>query len=467
MRLVNPIDQLFLRLEGRNQPMHVGGLQLFALPDDAGPDYIRQLVERARRLDAVQAPFDQCLKYRFGQPFWVTDEQFDMEYHVRHLALPAPGAIRDLLALVSMQHGALLDRARPMWEMTVIEGVTDNRFAVYTKFHHALMDGMSAMRVIRRFLNLSADSESFHVPWQLPEHGDRQAASPLGVGWQAVRRGWKHTSALPVAATVLYQAWRDAGSDPDFTGPAQAPQSILNRRVSGSRRFAAQSYSLARIRRTAQAFDATINDVVLAMCSSALRRYLIEQEALPREPLIAMLPLSLHDPDNEQAGNRIGVIYANLATDMADPADRLAAIQRSVDYWKRRYRHLSAEQIMAVVAAMSAPAGLNLLTGLAPRYQSFNVVISNVPGPSEARYFGDAEMLGMYPVSIVLDGQALNISLTSYRDSLEFGLIACRKTLPSMQNLLQYLADALDELEEGNTEPCVQSANRGSITDGD
>lgn len=449
MRPVNPIDQIFLRLERRNQPMHVGGLQLFALPADAGPDYVRRLVERARCTDDVQAPFNKRLKYRLGQPFWADDDQFDMEYHIRHLALPSPGAIRDLLALVSVQHGALLDRSRPMWEITVIEGVADGRFAVYTKFHHALMDGISAMRVMRRFLNIEPDAEGFHVPWQLPDADGRAKTSPLATGWRAVQAGWRQTAALPGAIGALYQAWRDAGQDPDFTGPGQAPPSILNRRVSGSRRFAAQGYSLSRIRRIAESFDATINDVVLAMCASALRRYLMDLDALPREPLIAMLPLSLHDADAQGTGNKIGLIFANLATHIADPVDRLQTIQRSVDYWKRRYKSLSAEQIMAVVATLSAPAGLNLLSGIAPRRQSFNVVISNVPGPRDTLYFGDAEMLGMYPVSIVLDGQALNISLASYKDSLEFGLIACRKSVPSMQNLLKYLADALDELDGG------------------
>lgn len=446
MSFVDPVSQIFLRLERRNQPMHVGGLQLFALPDDASSDYVHRLVDRARAQNALQPPFDKRLKYRFGQPFWIDDQDFDMEYHVRHLALPAPGTIRDLLALVSMLHGALLDRARPLWEIYVIEGVTDNRFAIYTKFHHSMMDGVSAMRMLRRFLSTEADATDFRVPWQLPPQSSARPR-PWSAGLAMLQSGYRQAAALPAAARSLYDAWQDARHDPDFTGPAQAPACMLNHEVSGSRRFAAQGYSLPRIRAIAETYGATINDVVLAMCSSALRRYLIEHDALPRDPLISLLPVSLHDDGTTTVGNRVGLIYANLATDVADPAERLAAIKRSVDYWKRRYQRMSAEQIMAVVAALSAPAGLNLLSGAAPRRQSFNVVISNVPGPDEPLYFGDAEMLGMYPMSIVLDGQALNISLVSYHDMLEFGLIACRRSLPSMQNLLKYLADALDELE--------------------
>ncbi|KEZ78761.1 WS/DGAT/MGAT family O-acyltransferase [Salinisphaera hydrothermalis] len=445
MSIVDPISQIFLRLERRNQPMHIGGLQLFSVPENAPADYVHQLVDRARAQNAVQPPFDKRLKYRFGQPFWIEDQDFDMEYHVRHLALPEPGAIRDLLALVSMLHGALLDRARPLWEVYFIEGVTDNRFAVYTKFHHSMMDGISAMRVLRRFLSIDPGTEHFRVPWQLPPRPSSRSHA-WSAGLTMLQSSYRQAAALPAAARSLYDAWHDAHHDPDFTGPAQAPACILNRPVSGSRRFAAQGYSMTRIRDAADAYGTTVNDVVLAMCASALRRYLIDLDALPRAPLIAMLPVSLHD-DDDAAGNRIALIYANLATDIDDPVERLGAIKRSVDYWKRRYKRMSSEQIMAVVAAMSAPAGLNLLSGLVPSRQSFNVVISNVPGPDDTLYFGDAEMLGMYPMSIVLDGQALNISLVSYRDTLEFGLIACRRSLPSMQNLLKYLDDALDELE--------------------
>jgi len=465
MQLLNPIDQIFLRLERRNQPMHVGGLQLFALPDSAGESYVRDIVARARALDDIDTPFDRRLKYRFGQPFWVDDKNFDLEYHVRHLALPRPGAIRDLLALVSMLHGSLLDRSRPMWEVYVIEGVTGGRFAIYSKFHHALMDGVSAMRILRASLTARPEPGDMRVPWQLPASDKTQRRRPAQgwhSAWNAARASARQVAALPRAGHELIHAWQDARHNPDFTSIAQAPQSILNRRVSGSRRFAAQSYSLRRIKRIAARYDATVNDIVLAMCASALRAYLDEQDDLPAAPLVAMLPVSLHDADSS-AGNRIAMIFASLATDVADPVERLATIQRSVDHWKRRYRDMSAEQIMAFVAALSTPAGLNLLTGLAPRHQSFNVVISNVPGPRETLYFGDAEMLGMYPVSIVLDGQALNISLASYKDSLEFGLIACRNSVPSMQRLLQFLEDALDELEPADT---THDGSDGLVADG-
>ncbi|MBO9469956.1 wax ester/triacylglycerol synthase family O-acyltransferase [Endozoicomonas sp. G2_2] len=450
MRLLNPVDQIFLRLERRNQPMHVGGLQLFSLPENAGPDYVRELVATARGFSDVQPPFDRRLKYRFGQPFWVDDDSFDLEYHVRHLALPQPGAIRDLLALVSMLHGALLDRSRPMWETYIIEGVTGNRFAVYTKFHHSIMDGISAMRVMRRSLNNQPSPGGMLVPWALSSDGGDTPAARRAPPWRsalkAIGATGRQLAALPRVGHEVLQAWQDARHEPGFTAFKQAPSCMLNRRISGSRRFAAQSYSLSRIKRLAKHYDATVNDIVLAMCASALREYLIEQDALPGQPLIAMLPVSLHTADSG-TGNNVAMIFASLATDVADPVERLATIRQSVDHWKRRYEAMTSEQILGFTAALGTPAGVNLLTGIAPKHQSFNVVISNVPGPSETLYYGDATLEGMYPVSIVLDGQALNISMVSYQDSLEFGLIACRRSVPSMQHMLQFLADALDDLE--------------------
>jgi diacylglycerol O-acyltransferase len=238
---------------------------------------------------------------------------------------------------------------------------------------------------------------------------------------------------------------RDIRHDHDLMG-VRAPPCIFNQRITGSRRYAAQSYSLARIRAVGKVHQATVNDVVLAMCASALRRYLLDLDELPTRPLIAMVPVSLRR-DETESGNQVAMILVNLATHLADPAERLATIQRSVTQSKRRYSEMTTAEILGYTGTLLGPAGLNFLTGVAPRWQAFNVIISNVPGPRNALYFNGAEIEGMYPVSIVVDGQAINLTLTSYRDKLEFGVIACRRTLPRIQRLLDYLEDALSELE--------------------
>ena len=182
------------------------------------------------------------------------------------------------------------------------------------------------------------------------------------------------------------------------------------------------------------------------MCWHALREYLISQNALPDRPLIAMVPMSLRK-DDSAGGNQIAMILANLGTHICDPANRLRVVQASVREAKKRFSQMSPEEILNFTALSMAPTGLNLLTGLAPKWRAFNVIISNVPGPREPLYWNGARLEGMYPVSIVLDRIALNMTLTSYRGQIEFGLIACRRTLPSMQRLLDYLEQSIRELE--------------------
>ncbi|MEG1273639.1 MAG: WS/DGAT domain-containing protein, partial [Acinetobacter sp.] len=234
---------------------------------------------------------------------------------------------------------------------------------------------------------------------------------------------------------------------PDYVSSFQAPSSILNQRVSSSRRFAAQSFELARLSKIAKELGVTINDVVLAICSGALREYLISQTALPKKPLIAMVPASIRDDDSE-VSNRITMILANLGTDKEDPLERLDVIKRSMQNAKNRFKRMNSQQILNYSAFVYGPAGLNIASGLMPKRQAFNIVISNVPGPREPLYWNGAKLDALYPASIVLDGQALNITMTSYLDKLEVGLTGCRNALPKMQNLLTHLEEEIQRFEK-------------------
>lgn len=447
---LSPLDQLFLLLERRNQPMHVGGLQLLRPPADAPPDYLAQQVEKLRQATAALPPFNLRLNRRFGNWFWVEDEAFDLEAHFRHLALPAPGRIRELLALVSQLHSAPLDRAKPLWEFYLISGIEDGRFAIYAKIHHALVDGIAATRILRKSMSEDAGDE-MTPPWTLLRRSrepDGEAATqhPLGALARLLEGARTQAATIPLVTRELYRSIREARDNPDYVSAFQAPRSILNQRITGSRRFAAQSYNLPRIRALLKPLQATVNDIVLAMCASALRRYLMDLEALPTKPLIAMVPLSLRRDESDE-GNQIAMILANLGTHLADPIDRLDTIRGSVQDAKRRFSRMGPAAMVNYVAAIMAPAGLNIATGIAPRWQSFNVIISNVPGPKRTLHWSGSQLEGMYPVSIITDGLALNITLTSYVDRLEFGIIACRRTLPRIQRLLDYLEQGLVELE--------------------
>jgi diacylglycerol O-acyltransferase len=444
MQLLAPTDSMFLLIERRNQPMHVGGLILIR-PPKGEPDFLQGVIERARAATVAYPPFNKRLVKRMGLWFWEEDKDFDIEMHVHHVALPHPGRIRELLALVSKLHGALMDRAKPLWEMFLIEGVEDGRAALYFKLHHAMADGVAGARLMQKAFTEDPTLRNSTPIWaRPPEKREAKAGqSPLDA---AVDMARAQLNALPKVAAEVLRAIRDVQDDPDQVSVFQAPQTMFNQEISGSRRFAAQSWSLERIKAAAQKHGVTLNDLVLAMCSTALRRYLIEHDALPERPLIAMVPVSLRK-DESDSGNQVALVLGNLATDIDDPGERLAAIARSMQNSKKRYADMTPLEIIDYVSTTMSLSGLNIATGLLPKVQAFNVIISNVPGPRKTLYYDGAKAEGVYPVSIVLDGQAVNITLESYDGKLEFGIIACSRTVPRVQRLLQYLEDGLVELE--------------------
>lgn len=450
MKALSPVDQLFLIMERRQQPFHVGGLQLFEFPEDAEEGYVLELAEMLRAYKAPTAPFNQRLVSRFGQAYWDEDKQFDLDHHFRHEALPHPGRIRELLSLVSAEHSALLDRERPLWECHLIEGFSDRRFALYSKIHHSVVDGIAAMRLMARSLSTEPNARETPPIWAQPtRRREREAMTPADAVSHLAQAGsgaGKQLATIPNVIREVYKSIQKSRHHDSYVSVFQAPHCILNEKITGSRRFAAQSYSLPRFKAIAKALGGTLNDVVLAVCGSALRDYLISQRALPDAPLIAMVPMSVRSDDSD-GGNQIAMILANLGTHIADPANRFELVRNSVREAKDRCARMSPEEIVNYTALTLAPAGMNLLTGVNPKWQSFNVIISNVPGPKEPLYWNGARLSGIYPVSIVLDRMALNITLTSYVDSLEFGFIACRRTLPSMQRLLDYIERGITELE--------------------
>lgn len=451
MKALSPVDQVFLWLEKRQQPMHVGGLQLFSFPDDAPDDYVAQLADQLREQTIVTAPFDRRLGNRFGQPVWVEDEQLDLEHHFRFEALPTPGRIRELLAFVSAEHSHLMDRERPLWEFHLIEGFQERQFAVYTKVHHSLVDGVSAMRLFQRMLSQDPEQRDMPPIWSLPErsrnHGDSDGPSMWRNVAHLLGESGKQLGTVPAVSKALLSTVNRARKNPAYDSIFHAPRCVLNGKITGSRRFAAQSYCLKRIRAVCTAFGTTVNDVVMTMCATALRTYLMNQDALPEKPLVAMVPVSLRT-DDSSGGNQVGIILASLGTHLNDAGERLRYIHDDVKTAKERYATMSPEEILNYTALLLAPASFNLLTGLAPKWQTFNVVISNVPGPKAPSYWNGARLEGMYPVSIAMDRIALNMTLTSYCDQVEFGLIGCRRTLPSLQRMLDYLEEGLTELEQ-------------------
>lgn len=446
MRPLHPIDFIFLSLEKRQQPMHVGGLFLFQIPDNAPATFIQDLVADIRNCKSVPvAPFNNKL----NGLFWDEDQEFDLDHHFRHIALPHPGRIRELLTYISQEHSALLDRAKPLWTCNIIEGIEGNRFAMYFKIHHAMVDGIAGMRLVEKSLSQDPNAKSIVPPWCVEGPRAKRLKEPKASKLKKIMGTLKQqVDASPTVFRELSQTiLKDMGRNPDYVSSFQAPSSILNQRVSSSRRFAAQSFQLERLSKIAKALGVTINDVILAICSGALREYLISQHALPKKPLIAMVPASIRDDDSE-VSNRITMILANLGTHKDTPLERLQIIRRSVLNAKQRFKRMNSSQILNYSALVYAAAGLNIVSGMMPKRQAFNIVISNVPGPREPLYWNGAKLDALYPASIVLDGQALNITMTSYLDKLEVGLTGCRNALPKMQNLLTHLEDEIQRFED-------------------
>ncbi len=440
-----PTDSVFLLSESREHPMHVGGLQLFEPPEDAGPEFLRELYEALMANDAFAPTFRKRPARLLGgiaNVSWSYDNDIDLGYHVRRSALARPGRVRELLELTSRLHGSLLDRHRPLWETHFVEGLNDGRFALYTKFHHALVDGVSALKLMQRSLSTDPHDTAVKAVWNLPRRQRPAGRSRL----QALTQIAGSFATMGVSTVGLARA---AVLEQQLTLPFAAPRSMLNVRIGGARRCAAQSWSLDRIKNIKQAAGVTVNDVVLGMCAGALRYYLIEQNALPDTPLVAMVPVSLRlEDESDGDGNLVGSILCNLATNVDDAAKRLNTISASMRGNKKVFAQLPQLQALALSAFNIAPLAFAPVPGLVSSAPPpFNVVISNVPGPTEPLYWRGARLDGNYPMSIITDWLALNMTVVNNAGNLDFGLVGCRRSIPHLQRLLVHLEIALKELE--------------------
>jgi diacylglycerol O-acyltransferase / wax synthase len=449
MELMAPTDSMFLIAETREHPMHVGGLSLYEPPEGAAPEFVRDFHDQLVAGREFQPTFRKRPATILGgiAPLaWSYDDEVDVDYHVRRSALASPGRVRELLELASRLHTSLLDRHRPLWELHVVEGLSDRRFAIYTKIHHALIDGVSAMKLMQRALSVDPDDPEVRPMWNLPKRRRPpidEDSSPLGslksLAGSIVGLG---PSTVRLARAALLEQ--------QLTLPFAAPHTMFNVKIGGARRCAAQSWSVDRVKAVKQAAGVTMNDAVLAMCAGALRYYLIEQDALPDTPLIAMVPVSLRsEADADAGGNQVGSILCNLATNVEDPAQRIQVIGESMRSNKKVFSELPRMQVLALSAMNMAPLALAGVPGfLSTAPPPFNLIISNVPGPAEQMYYGGARLDGSYPLSNIPDGQALNITLVNNAGNLDFGLVGCRRSVPHLQRLLVHLESSLKDLEQ-------------------
>ena len=463
MHKLSMVDKGFLLGESREMPMHVAGVSLFTLPDGADEqEFLKGIADNLKDADRLLPPFGDRIKTGrlglAGNVYWEPDPSLDLDYHIRHSALPKPGRYLELFTLVSRLHGTLLERSRPLWEMHLIEGLQNRQFAIFNKTHHAAVDGARSIHVSRSMLSTDPNAIRTESPLSLSswnaykkalkegrqtEYSDSEVRNVADILKSTYGSGANAFNALKNIAG----AW--TGRKSELSLPhLNVPRSALNGKIDGARRFVAQTWSFARIRAVGKAFDATFNDTVLAMCAGGLRQYMLNHSELPAESLKTLVPVSLRREGDVDSGNAVAGICADLATTIADPVKRFAAIKASVDAGKANYAGMSPKEVELLTMAISAPSMLLLPLGLMSRLPPYNLTISNVPGMRETMYWNGARLDGSYPLSIITDGMALNITLVSYGDQVDFGIIACRRSVPHVQRLIDYMEDALQELED-------------------
>jgi WS/DGAT/MGAT family acyltransferase len=495
MRQLSGADATFLNMETSGTFAQVSSLNLYdpaGATGGAGVEATKEMI--LERIDLL-APFRRRLvevPLGLDLPYWVEDPDFDIEFHVRHHAVPAPGTPQQLADVISRIHARPLDRNRPLWELYVIEGVDDGRLIAHlTKIHHAAIDGAAGAVMLAALLDTDPDARPTGepAPWRpervpsddellrrtaieylrrpekfvrLSVRASRELAKASGNGGlQVLADMIARPMPGPMGELMRKRLEESAGRHHDLPPAlpaAPVPRTPWNHSIGPHRRFAYTSIPLEDAKRVRRAVGCTFNDVVMAVCSGALRRYLEKHDHLPDEPLIAMVPVSVRpdaipDPASEDTyENHVSALLADLATNEPDPAKRLARVQQSMTRAKEDFKAIPAEALQdftqfappAIAArAMRMVSRLKLADRAAP---PFNLVISNVPGPNVPLYSSGAELQHFYPVSAVTDSQGMNITVQSYNGNLDFGIVVDRDLVPDVWDLTEMLHESMDEL---------------------
>jgi diacylglycerol O-acyltransferase / wax synthase len=466
MQQLTGMDASFLALETANTTGHVGGLSVLDPSTASEPLTLARLTEvMAERLPLVPVLRRKLLNVPLGldQPYWIDDADFDIEYHVREIALPRPGSDAQLTEQVSRLHARPLDRSRPLWELYLITGLAGDRAAVYSKIHHAAVDGVSGTELLTVLFDLTPAGRE--PPAAQPFQPERPPPLPVLAARAAMRLAWRPVQTVritnelvrllptlaPAASTLVGEILGLNRGDGSViaTRPGRAPATPFNRAITPHRRFAFRSVGLDTVKAVKKTFGVSVNDVVMAMCAGALRRWLIDHDALPGQPLVAMIPVSVRDPASQGAlGNRVSAMLTPLPTNVTDPDLRLEIVHSATQAAKAQQAEIPqglVDQIsdFAVPALTARAARVVFATGLLHRLPPFNVTISNVPGPNVPVYMCGARLVAHYPVSVVTDGQGLNITLVGYLGQLHFGLVSSRELVPDIDKLAGYLPDEL------------------------
>ncbi len=452
MSKLTPLDAAFLVVETQATPAHVAMLQIFQLPPGKGSAWLAAMMEELRR-HRPGPPFNLRLKTsRFGLPEMVEDEYFDIDYHLRHTVLPRPGDEEQLCNVVARLHANLLDRDRPLWEFHLIEGLENRRFAFYTKIQHAICDGATFSKWVAESTSTAPTGTPMRPVWQRaqpePHRPERPWLESLQEAQGNLLRNARNLSlGLAQLGARLLRA-RYLEGDRNIALPLSSPRTAINTHLTAARRLAFTSLPLDALKAIGRPFEGTINDVVLAICDIAVRRYLDTHDGAPGKPLVAAVPVNLRPPGSTAEGNLVTSLQVKLGNPDEDPVSRLQTVMASIRATRALYEDVPsvASQAYTLVAGSVGALGsaLGLEVVIPP---PLNVIISNVPGPRETRYFNGARLLETYPVSGIVPMTTLNLTVYSYDGRLYFGLVSARRTVPDLQRLRDYIVAAFEELQ--------------------
>jgi len=447
-------DAAFFRMESTTRPFHVGVLTVFSKPDDAAPDYLRKLAGNLAKDMLHQFP---VLKKALADPKdtltprWIEVEP-DLSHHLRLYALPYPGRVQDLMTLAANAHAPHLDRSAPLWECHLIDGLSRNRFALYMKIHHALVDGATGIRMMgelmqsepqkgrRRRSRMAQEDPAARRETESNKHRP-DLMEQLEKRFEDVMKQGK---ALPeVVSELLRMGWNQWRGDADHAPlPFTAPPTILNQPGSALRRLMGIDLPLNSLRAIGHSAGGTINDALIATVGGAVRAYLKEKNALPRSSLTTLLPVSLESSESA-SGNTLSMIMCPMATNVADPKRRLQRIVKVTGGSKARLQSMSDAGRQDMMNFIMLPVMALSMTHTTDKFRpQFNVPVSNVIGPREALYLEDARMDAMYPLSLLSDILVTNFTAISYRSKLCVGIIACPDGLSDIDSLGNHLKRA-------------------------
>jgi WS/DGAT/MGAT family acyltransferase len=457
MDRLSGLDASFLYFETGSMLMHVCGLLVLdqsTMPEEYEFEQLRDLLRERVGGNATFRRKVYNPPLNLDHPVWVDDDEFDIEHHVRRAVVPAPGEREQLAALCGDIASQPLDRNRPLWEMWVIEGLADGSIAVMTKMHHATVDGVSGASLVSELCSLEPGAPPITAGLPKPAAPRKPSDTEIRVDGvlRLAKRPIKLVKLLPQTAGVVPDWFDRARRGRAMPAPFTAPRTSFNGTVTGHRSVAYARMSLADVKAVKNAFGCTVNDVVLTMCSGALRKYLEDRGELPDSSLVAMVPVSVHGKSQAPGTNKVSGMFAALASDIADPVARLRAIAEQNRVAKEHHKTLSAS-LLQDWAQFAAPNTFGLAVRvysklrLAERHPVIhNLVISNVPGPPMPIYFMGARITGFYPFGPVFHGAGLNITVISNDGHLDVGVIACRELAPRLWELADDLPIALDEL---------------------